>query len=158
MKRSVAVAANWVEEPLRRFVDEARVQVAVLLHPDGQVLGQFGFVRSVDVMTACALSAAINASSAELGRRLDGKPFTALHYAGTTRQIFLATVAITGGSLILFAVFDDESSLGLVQLYFREFSSAIAAAAPDESEQGPALAGDFERELNRNLAVMFGRA
>jgi predicted regulator of Ras-like GTPase activity (Roadblock/LC7/MglB family) len=154
----VAVAVNWVEAPLRRFVDEARVQVAVLLHPNGQVLGQFGFARSVDVMTACALSAAISASSAELGRQLDGKPFTALHYAGTARQIYLATVGLVGGSLILLAVFDDESSLGLVQLYFREFSAAIAAAAPDESDQEPALAADFERELNHNLAVMFGRA
>lgn len=158
MKRSVAVAANWVEAPLRRFVDEARVQVAVLLHPNGQVLGQFGFVRSVDVMTACALSAAIHASSSELGRQLDGRPFNALHYAGRARQIYLATVAVATGSLILFAVFDDESSLGLVQLYFRDFSQAIAAAAPDDSGQAPALAGDFEKELNRNLAVMFGRA
>ena len=158
MRRSVSVAANWVEPPLRNFVDDARVQLAVLLHPNGQVLGQFGFVRSVDVMTACALSAAINASSAELGRQLDGKPFTGLHYAGRTRQVYLATVPIAGGALVLLAVFDDESSLGLVQLYFKEFCGAVAAAVPDDSDEAPALAGDFERELNRNLAVMFGRA
>lgn len=158
MRRSVAVAVNWVEAPLKRFVDDARVQVAVLLHPNGQVLGQFGFVRSVDVMTACALSAAINASSSELGRQLDGKPFTALHYAGKARQLYLGTVPLPAGALVLLAVFDDESSLGLVQLYFKEFCTAVAAAAPEESDQAPALAGDFERELNRNLAVMFGRA
>ena len=153
-----AVAANWVEAPLKHFVDEARVQLAVLLHPSGQVLGQFGFARSVDVMTACALSAAINASSAELGRQLDGKPFTSLHYAGESRQIFLASVPIAGGALVLLAVFDEESSLGLVRLFFQEFCAAVAAAAPPASADAPALGGDFERELNRNLAVMFGRA
>ena len=154
----LAVAATWVEAPLKRFVEEARVQLAVLLHPSGQVLGQFGFARSMDVMTACALSAAINASSAELGRMLEGKPFTGVHYAGKTRQIYLATVPIPGGALVLLAVFDEESSLGLVQLYFREFCAEVAAAAPLASADAPALGGDFERELNRNLAVMFGRA
>ena len=153
-----AVAANWVEAPLKHFVNEARVQLAVLLHPSGQVLGQFGFARSVDVMTACALSAAIHASSSELGRQLDGKPFTSLHYAGKTRQIFLASVTLAGGALVLLAVFDEESSLGLVQLFFQEFCAAVAAAAPPASADAPALGGDFERELNRNLAVMFGRA
>jgi len=64
----LTVAANWVEAPLKAFVDDARVQLAVLLHPTGQVLGQFGFARSVDVMTACALASATHASSAELGR------------------------------------------------------------------------------------------
>jgi predicted regulator of Ras-like GTPase activity (Roadblock/LC7/MglB family) len=154
----LAVAATWVEVPLKRFVEEARVQVAVLLHPSGQVLGQFGFARSMDVMTACALSAAINASSAELGRLLEGKPFSGVHYAGKSRQIYLATVPIAGGALVLLTVFDDESSLGLVQLYFREFCAQVAAAAPPASADAPALGGDFERELNRNLAVMFGRA
>jgi hypothetical protein len=154
----LAVAATWVERPLKRFVDEARVQLAVLLHPSGQVLGQFGFARSMDVMTACALSAAIHASSAELGRLLDGKPFIGVHYAGKVRQIYLATVPIAGGALVLLAVFDDESSLGLVQLFFKEFCAEVAAAAPPASADAPALGGDFERELNRNLAVMFGRA
>jgi hypothetical protein len=154
----LAVAATWVEAPLKRFVEEARVQLAVLLHPSGQVLGQFGFARSMDVMTACALSAAINASSAELGRMLEGKPFSGVHYAGKTRQIYLATVPIAGGGLVLLAVFDEESSLGVVQLYFREFCAEVAVAAPSASADAPAFGGDFERELNRNLAVMFGRA
>ncbi|MFI5310480.1 MAG: hypothetical protein ACHQQ3_04565 [Gemmatimonadales bacterium] len=158
MRHSISVAANWVEEPLKQFVDDARVQLAVLLHPSGQALGQFGFVRSVDVMTACALASAIHASSGELGRLLDGRPFTGLHYAGQVRQVYLGTVPITNGKLVLLAVFDDESSLGLVQLYFREFCVAVSAVAPDSSTESPALAVDFERELNRNLAVMFGRA
>ena len=32
----LSVAENWVEEPLKQFVDEARVQLAVLLNPSGQ--------------------------------------------------------------------------------------------------------------------------
>jgi hypothetical protein len=154
----LSVAENWVEEPLKQFVDDARVQLAVLLNPSGQVLGQFGFASSVDVMTACALAAATTASSAELGRQVDGRPFSGLHYAGKVRQIFLGQVPKGTGSLILFTVFDAESSLGLVHLFFAELCAAIARIVPADPPATPALAEDFERELNRNLAVMFGRA
>jgi hypothetical protein len=154
----LSVAENWVEAPLKQFVDEARVQLAVLLNPSGQVLGQFGFARSVDVMTACALAAATTASSAELGRQVDGKPFSGLHYAGKVRQIFLGRVPMGTGSLILLTVFDDESSLGLVHLFFAELCASVAGIVPANPPATPALAEDFERELNRNLAVMFGRA
>jgi hypothetical protein len=89
---------------------------------------------------------------------VNGKPFAGLHYAGRVRQIFLGQVEMATGSLILFTVFDDESSLGLVQLFFAEFCASLAAVVPGEAPVSPALADDFERELNRNLAVMFGRA
>jgi hypothetical protein len=56
-------------------------------------------------------------------------------------------------------VFGPESSLGLVRLYFEELVHGLAAAAPPlEGTAGPALAEHFERDLNRNLAVLFGRA
>ncbi len=151
------VAADWVEQPLKTFVDDARAEIAVLMHPSGQVLGQFGFTRSVDVQTACALSAAIYASAGELGRQMQGKPFTVMHYAGRARQMFLAPVPIDGGTLLLLAVFGEESTLGLVQVYFQEFQRAAAQAAPHWTGAETALASDFEVELNRNLAAMFGR-
>jgi hypothetical protein len=149
---------RWADAPLKRFVDDARVQLAVLLHPSGQVLAQVGFRRSLDVQTACALSAAINASAEQLGRMVDGEPFRVLHYAGTVRQLYLAQVPVNDGLLILFAVFDGESSLGIVQLYLDELRAAIDAAAPDVEDAPPALAEDFERDLNQNLAALFGRA
>lgn len=151
------VAADWVEAPLKVFLNDARANIAVLMHPSGQVLGQYGFVRSVDVVTACALGAAIHASSAELGRRLDGKPFVGMHYAGEHKQLFLAPVPVADGVLLLLAVFDSESSLGLVQLFFKEFAVAVAKVAPVFKSAEAALAVDFEGELNKNLAAMFGR-
>jgi hypothetical protein len=155
----LSVVASWVETPLKQFVDDARVEIAVLMHPSGQVLGQYGFARSVDVMTACALASAIHASSSELGRMLEGQPFTALHYTGRDRQIFIGSAPATAGTLLLLAVFDRESSLGLVQLFLEEFRARIAASVPAGAFEGPpAMAENFERDLNRNLAQLFGRA
>ena len=148
---------SWAAEPLRRFVEDARVTLTLLLHPSGRVAGQHGFVRSVDVMSACALAAAINATSGELGKTLDGAPFRELHHAGAERQIFLAAVPRAPEPLLCLAVFDGNSSLGLVRLYFEELSAALAAIAPAVPARPVSLPGGFELELNRNLAALFGR-
>lgn len=155
---SIMAVEPWVEGPLRKFVEEARTVLALLLHPSGQVIAQFGFARAVDVMSACALAAAIHASAGELGRQLDGRAFRGLHHAGRDRQLYLAEAVTPRGSFIFLTVFDQESSLGLVRLYFDEFSKNLAAAAPAASRrEEPVLEEKFEHELNRNLAALFGR-
>ena len=153
------VVESWIQGPLERFLEDAGVEFALLLHPSGQVMAQHGFARAVDVMSACALAAGIHATSGELGRLVDDKPFRGLHYAGRTRQIFMAEARAPRGTYIFLTVFGQDSSLGLVRLYFDELVTALTAAAPLEGPPpAPALAEHFERDLNRNLAVLFGRA
>ena len=155
---NIAVVETWVEAPLRRYVDDARARLALLLHPSGQVLAQAGFTRAVDVMTACALAAASHATAGELGRRVEGRPFRGLHYAGPERQLYLAPVETARGSYICLTVFDQESSLGLVRMFFEELTKELAAAAPPlEALRAPALAVNFEAELHSNLNALFGR-
>jgi hypothetical protein len=156
---NMTVVESWIEGPLKQFVSDAGAELALLLHPSGQVLAQHGFARAVDVMSACALAAGIHASAGELGKLLDGRPFRGLHHVGRERQIFLAEALWPRGTYIFLTVFGPESSLGLVRLYFDELVAALAAAAPKETvPTTPALAEHFERDLNRNLAVLFGRA
>lgn len=157
------VSEPWVEAPLQRFADEARVTFALLLQPSGQVLGQLGFTRAMDVMAACSLAAAINVTAAQLGRELDGAPFRELHHAGRERQLFIAEAPSARGPLVLLAAFDDASSLGLVRLYFRELCTELANVAPEpEAPRDNAgfvdLGENLERDLNRSLAILFGRA
>ena len=159
MRPATASVEAWVEEPLARFVDDARVRLVLLLESSGRVLAQHGFTRSIDVMSACALAAAIHASAAEIGRQLNGNAFTTLHHPGQERQIFLGELPTTRGAHILLTVFDDATSIGLVRLYFAELSrrlAAAASAAPAAPISVPRLV-DFESDLNRNLAKLFGR-
>jgi hypothetical protein len=152
----IAAATSSLAEALGRFVRDARVDLALLLEPSGRVLAQHGFTRSMDVMSACTLAAAIHASSAELGRHLGGAPFGPLHHGGTRRQVFLAPLAPGGHTVLLLAVFDGRSSLGVVRHFWmalsRQLDSVHGGIVP------PARAADFERELQRNLARLFGRA
>jgi hypothetical protein len=155
---SITTVEAWVEAPLRKFVEEARTVLGLLLHPSGQVVAQFGFARAVDVMSACALAAAIHASSGELGKQLDGKAFRGLHHPGRDRQLYIAEAITPRGSFIFLTVFDQESSFGLVRMYFDTFCKDLAAAAPAAAVHvEPVLADRFEHELNRNLEALFGR-
>lgn len=155
---SITTVEAWVEAPLRKFVEEARTILGLLLHPSGQVVAQFGFARAVDVMSACALAAAIHASAGELGRQLEGKAFRGLHHPGRDRQLYLAEAATPRGTFIFLTVFDQESSFGLVRMYFETMVKDLAAAAPATPRQvEPVLEDRFEYELNRNLSALFGR-
>ena len=154
MTRSVA---PWLDAPLGEFVREARVRLAVALEPSGRVLAQHGFTRSVDVMAICSLVAAIHASSSELGRQTNGAPFGPLHHSGTGRQVFLAPATAGSVTVLLLAVFDARTSLGVVRHFFAAFLQALGRVTDGEIAAAP-MTGDFERDLGRNLAVLFGRA
>jgi hypothetical protein len=154
MTRSVA---PWLDAPLGEFVRQARVGLAVALEPSGRVLAQHGFTRSLDVMAVCSLVAAIHASSSELGRQANGDAFGPLHHGGGKRQVFLAPARAGSGTVLLLAVFDDRTSLGIVRHFFGAFTQSLAGVTDDELTRGP-MTGDFERDLGRNLAMLFGRA
>jgi hypothetical protein len=150
------VAEQWVAAPLRRLMDDARLISGVLLYPSGKAVGQFGFTNAADVMSVCALTSAINASSRELGRQLDGKPFLEMHHAGADRQVFMARCAAGPHEFLFVGVFDRESSFGVVEIYFEEFQKAIQALRPDAQGKAVGPSGDFEGELNRSLDALFG--
>jgi hypothetical protein len=154
MKRSVA---PWLDAPLGEFVRQARVGLAVALEPSGRVLAQHGFTRSLDVMAVCSLVAAIHASGSELGRQANGAPFGPLHHGGSGKQLFLAPAAAGSGTVLLLTVFDERTSLGVVRHFFDMFAEALERVDERELTSGP-LTGDFERDLGRNLAMLFGRA
>ena len=154
MTKSVA---PWLDAPLGDFVRQARVNLAVALEPSGRVLAQHGFTRSLDVMSICSLVAAIHASASELGRLANGSPFGPLHHSGTGRQVFLAPATVGTGTVLLLAVFDDRTSLGVVRHFFGEFAQSLSGVQESALATGP-MTGDFERDLGRNLAMLFGRA
>jgi predicted regulator of Ras-like GTPase activity (Roadblock/LC7/MglB family) len=137
-------------------MEDARLISGVLLYPTGRAVGQFGFSNAADVMSICALTSAINASARELGRQLDGKPFYEMHHAGADRQVFMARAMAGGQEFLFVGVFDRESSLGVVEIYFAEFQKALEKLRPQKQVTGAAPSGDFEGELNRSLDALFG--
>ena len=146
---------QWLEDPLRRFADDARLRGAVLLHPSGQVLGQYGFSNATDVTAACALAAASHASGGALAAQLGRDSFKALHHDGHDRQIFLSGVDAGRAKYLVLAVFDSGTSIGEVQLFFDDFSARLTHHASHTPSAIPMFAPDFEVALQDSMAKLF---
>ncbi|MGH7629825.1 MAG: roadblock/LC7 domain-containing protein [Gemmatimonadales bacterium] len=148
----------WVADPLDRFLVECSARVALLMTSAGQVVAQHGFTRSIDVMTAAALGAGIVASTDELARQLGTGRFGSLVHQGARQQVFLSGFDTPRGRWIGLVVFDGDSTVGLVQLFFDRLVAELAAAAPREAPEAPRpLPENFERDLNASLRALFGR-
>jgi hypothetical protein len=154
---ATTVVEAWTEQPLVRFVTQASARLCVVMTPSGQVLAQHGFTRAVDLMSAAALGAAIMASSSALAQTVGEPTFGALYHAGVKHGIHLAGCETARGRLVVLTVFGRESSIGLVQLFFEEFTSSLKLAAPSGETRKPVLAADFEDQLNSSLASLFKR-
>jgi hypothetical protein len=147
----------WVEEPLRTFVTEAQVRVALLMTSAGQVVAQHGFTRSLDVMTAAALGAGIVASTRELARETGAGSFGAIIHPGTRLGVFLAPFTMPDGPWIGLAVYGSDTSIGMVQLFFGRMVDELVRAAPRGVAGREVLPETFEDDLNASLRALFGR-
>ncbi len=147
----------WIEGPLVQFVTEAGARLTLIMTPAGQVLAQHGFTRAVDVMSAAALGAAIVSSTREIASTIGEEAFTALNHQGIHHGIFLAEMTTPRGPLLALVVYGSESSVGLVQLFYEDLVRELFAACPEVEQRKPVIAADFERDLNKSLASLFGR-
>ena len=147
----------WVGPPLERFLDESSARVVLLMTSAGQVVAQHGFTKSLDVMAAAALGAGIVASTAEVARLMAAPGFGALVHQGPTQGLFLSSFETPRGRWVALVVFDRETTVGLVQLFFEQMVAELRDAAPPAAPAEPVLAENFERDLNASLHALFGR-
>jgi hypothetical protein len=148
----------WVAAPLESFLAESAARLTLLMTSSGQVVAQHGFSRSLDVMTAAALGAGIVASTEELARIMGAGRFDALVHHGRRQSCMLAAFTTPRGRWIGLVVFGPETSVGIVRLFFDQMVQQLVGAAPREQVHPPALAENFETELNASLGALFGRS
>ncbi|MBI4409398.1 MAG: roadblock/LC7 domain-containing protein [Gemmatimonadetes bacterium] len=144
-----------LREPMRRFVREARVRIALLVNGSGQILAQHGFTRSYEVVSVAALAAAAHAAARALAQLTGQARWTHLHHAGQELQLVLAPFHTPGEELILVAIFDEDSSLGLVQLYLERLAGEVGQLPQFQRVLAFTDAAGFERELEAGLRSFF---
>jgi predicted regulator of Ras-like GTPase activity (Roadblock/LC7/MglB family) len=147
----LARLVDALRPPITEFVRESRVRMTLLINGSGQVLAQHGFTRSYEVMNVASLAAAAHASARALAEMTEAKRWTHLHHAGKERQLFLAPVKTPAAELILVAIFDGDSSLGLVQLFFERLTQRVAALPAFQHQFAPGTQQSFERDLEAGL-------
>ncbi|HEU0012396.1 MAG TPA: roadblock/LC7 domain-containing protein [Longimicrobium sp.] len=142
--------------PVDRFAREAGLRLVLLINESGQVLAQRGFARALDVMGVAALGAGIHASSQALATMLGEPRFKHLHQGGTAAQVFIGPFSTPAENLIAIGVFGDDSSIGLVQVFFSDFTRQVAALPGWSIPRPTADAAAFEKDLQAGLETTFG--
>lgn len=143
-------------EPVERFAREAGVRLVLLINESGQVLAQRGFARALDVMGVAALGAGIHASSRALARLLREEGFRHLHQGGGEAQVFIGPFSTPAEELILIAVFGEDSSVGLVRVFFEELVREVGELPGWRELRPTGDATGFERDLEAGLDRLFG--
>jgi predicted regulator of Ras-like GTPase activity (Roadblock/LC7/MglB family) len=142
--------------PVTDFVDASRVRTAILLSHSGQVLAQHGFARRFDITNVAALAAAAHASAHALADITGAGRWVHLHHEGSENQLFLAPFRIGGEGLVLVTIFDRDSSLGLVQLFFERLVQSVEDVPELRSTLPRGDAAEFERDLEAGLQALLG--
>jgi hypothetical protein len=140
-----------LKAPLDDFVRESRVRIVLLINGAGQVLAQHGFTRSYEVMNVASLAAAAHAASGALAPMCDARRWTHLHHAGKERQLFLAPMRTPGIELIVVAIFDNETSLGIVQMFFDRLRESVSQLPEFQQQLEETTQHAFERDLEAGL-------
>jgi predicted regulator of Ras-like GTPase activity (Roadblock/LC7/MglB family) len=141
--------------PVETFVREARVRITLLVSSSGQVLAQHGFTARYEVMNVASLAAATHASSRALADLTRSGGWSHLYHAGNDRQLFLAPLQTPIESLILVAIFDEQTSLGIVQLFFERLAERVAALPELLSAGASTDQASFERDLEAGIERVF---
>ncbi|MDB4949259.1 MAG: Roadblock/LC7 protein [Gemmatimonadetes bacterium] len=142
--------------PVDTFAREAAVRLVLLINGSGQVLAQRGFARALDVMGVAALGAGIHASSRAVAQLLGMPGFKHLHQGGAAGQVFIGPFQTPSEELILITVFGEDSSLGLVQVFYARLVEEVQKL-PGWSQARPTTdAAQFERDLEAGLDHFFG--
>lgn len=143
--------AQALVDPMKEFVVQSRVRIAVLINHSGQVLAHHGFSRSYDIMNVATLAAATHSSSHALAELTGAGRWVHLHHAGRDKQLFLAPFETGSEKLVLVAIFDQDSTLGLVQLFFDRLTEAVREIPELGKPLAEGDAEDFERDLESGL-------
>jgi predicted regulator of Ras-like GTPase activity (Roadblock/LC7/MglB family) len=146
-----------LRDPTQSFVRESRVRIALLVNGAGQVLAQHGFTRSYEVMNVASLAAAAHASSRALAELTGATRWEHLYHGGVERQLFLAPLRTPVEELILVAIFDADSSLGIVRLFYDNLEQQVAALPEFMVARESTDQANFERDLEAGLEFIAER-
>jgi hypothetical protein len=125
--------------------------MAMLVNGAGQVLAQHGFARRYEVMNVASLAAATHASSRALAQLTGSGDWEHLHHDGAQQQMFLAPLRTPVEELIFIAIFDGESSLGIVRLFYEQLEQGVSALPEFSMVRQGTDQASFERDLEAGL-------
>ncbi|HEY6220886.1 MAG TPA: roadblock/LC7 domain-containing protein [Gemmatimonadaceae bacterium] len=104
---------NSITETLNRFLAESQCRCAMLVDRAGQLVATVGEQPTFDPTAFATLTAADFSANDQLAKLIGENDFNSLFHQGEKESMYLADVA---RRVILVALFDNRTTLGLVRL------------------------------------------
>jgi len=121
-----------LESILDAFLKKSAAKCALLVDQDGHMITSRGQTQKVDLDTISALVAGSFAATKQLAKQFGEKEFTALFHQGRGSNIQLSLV---GDRALLTALFDDNTTVGMVRLYASEAAKRLTAVFERKLEE-----------------------
>src|SRR5688500_11377865 len=119
-------AASWsfteddfgaITEALQRFLHETNARCALLVDRSGQLVATVGEQPNFDPTAFATLTAADFSANDQLAKLIGEDDFSSLFHQGEKESMYLADIA---RRVILVALFDNRTTLGLVRLRIKD--------------------------------------
>lgn len=142
-----------LNQVLQRFLFDSNTRCALLVDRSGQLVTFAGDRPTFDVAAFASLTAADFSANDQLARLIGESDFNTLFHQGEKESMLLGDVA---RRVILVALFDNRTTLGLVRLKMRgivdEIGRLIERSLQRSQESNPQrqpLLGDVDDEIDR---------
>jgi predicted regulator of Ras-like GTPase activity (Roadblock/LC7/MglB family) len=118
---------------LDKVISTSLAHSVLLIDRSGQLIAHHGNTPGIDVLSLSALTAANFGATAEIARILGEEEFTLLFHKGRSENVYFSAV---GENVIMVALFDDRTSLGLIRLQINKIIGELSTILSSIFEQG----------------------
>jgi len=112
-----------VNRCLDKLVSSSSAHSVLLIARSGQLIAHQGDTLDIDITALSALTAANFGATAEIARLLGEEEFTLLFHKGKSENVYFSSI---GEHVIMVALFNDTTSLGLIRLRMNETQGELA--------------------------------
>ncbi|HET8769437.1 MAG TPA: roadblock/LC7 domain-containing protein [Gemmatimonadaceae bacterium] len=138
-----------ITEALQRFLHETNARCALLVDRSGQLVATVGEQPNFDPTAFATLTAADFSANDQLAKLIGEDDFSSLFHQGEKESMYLADIA---RRVILVALFDNRTTLGLVRLRIKDtvleltklFHDVFTRAKSSANEPGLLAGADDE--------------
>lgn len=146
---------DQIEKLLEEFLKLSNAKAVFLIDKEGHLVTSQGVTKNINSETLSALVAGSFAATKELARILGETEFSVMFHQGSKDHIH---ISIIGDRAISAIIFDEKTTVGMVNLYSKELSvklEKIFDIASRRVVQDQAVEADYGDSVRDKLDDMF---
>lgn len=146
---------DQIEKLLEEFLKLSNAKAVFLIDKEGHLVTSQGVTKNINSETLSALVAGSFAATKELARILGETEFSVMFHQGAKDHIH---ISIIGDRAICAIIFDEKTTVGMVNLYSKELSvklEKIFDIASRRVVQDQAVEADYSDSVRDKLDDMF---